>query len=106
MIEPQAIAEIDSKDYVVLQCVDVVLGAMAFRLNDMHKIKPEGQRFRGKRTLAKDRLYRFILNEIRQIYAAKGVNNYDPKFGKHYTNYPYDRWTDAYRHWLFKPSNK
>lgn len=106
LIEPQTISEIDSKDYILLQCVDIVLGAMAFRLNDMHLVKPPGKRIRGKRTIAKDRLYKHILSEIRTLYADKGVRNYDPKFGKHYTNYPHDRWTDPYRHWLFKPSNK
>jgi len=106
LIEPQAISEIDSRDYILLQCVDIVLGAMAFRLNDKHLVKAPGKRTRGKRTLAKDRLYRHILIEIRTIYAEKGVENYDPKFGKHYVNYPHDRWSDAYRHWLFKPSNK
>jgi len=29
IIEPQMISEIDSKDYILLQCVDIVLGAMA-----------------------------------------------------------------------------
>ena len=44
--------------------------AMAFRLNDMHKIKPECSRIRGKRTLAKDRLYRHIPGEIRTLKPA------------------------------------
>ena len=103
IIEPQMISEIDSKEYVMLQCVDLVLGAMAFRLNDRHLIKPEGARFRGKRTIAKDKLYKHILTEVRALYRKKGVFNYDPKNGKHYTDYPNDRWTDAYRHWQFKP---
>lgn len=106
LIEPQAIAEIDSKDYVLLQCVDIVLGSMAFRMNDMHLVKPPRKRIRGKRTIAKHRLYLHILDEIRTLYAAKGVHNYDPKNGKHYTNYPHDRWTDAYRNWLFKPKER
>lgn len=106
LVEPQAISEIDSKDYILLQCVDIVLGAMAFRLNDMHLIKPPGKRIRGKRTIAKEKLYKHIYAEISQIVAQKGVRNYDPKNGKHYKNYPHDRWTDPYRHWLFKPSNK
>lgn len=106
IVESQAISEIDSKDYILLQCVDIVLGAMAFRMNDMHLVKPLGKRTRGKRTIAKDRLYKHIYGEISQILALKGVKNYDPKNGKHYTNYPHDHWTDLYRNWLFKPSNK
>lgn len=61
------ITEINSKEHVLLQCVDIILGAMAFRLNDLHKVKPEGASRRGKRTLAKDRLYRHILAEIRTL---------------------------------------
>lgn len=106
LIEPQTISEIDSREYILLQCVDIVLGAMAFRLNDLHLVKPTGKRIRGKRTIAKDRLYRHILDEVRTLYAEKGVMNYDPKNGKHFTNFPHDSWTDAYRHWRFKPKNR
>ena len=31
------IAEIRSHDHIILQCLDVVLGSMAFRLNEMHR---------------------------------------------------------------------
>lgn len=106
IIEPEMISEIDSKDYVLLQCVDIVLGAMAFRLNNIHLKKPLNARTRGKRTMAKEKLYKHIWAEISALYRKKGVYNYDPKNGEHYKNYPYDRWTDAYRHWQFKPVNK
>ncbi|MGB0993942.1 MAG: DUF3800 domain-containing protein, partial [Akkermansiaceae bacterium] len=86
LVEPQAISEIDSHDYILLQCVDIVLGAMAFRLNEKHLIKPPGKRIRGKRTRAKHSLYKHIYAEISAIYAEKGVKNYDPKNGKHYKN--------------------
>jgi len=55
--DKQQIAEVDSKDHDILQCLDVVLGAMVFRLNDHHKLKPEGQHRRGKKTIAKEKLY-------------------------------------------------
>jgi hypothetical protein len=64
----QQIAEVDSKDHVLLQCLDVVLGAMAFRLNNKHLEKPPGQQRRGKRTIAKEKLYRHIQSRVRQIY--------------------------------------
>jgi len=66
--DAQQIAEVASHDHVLLQCIDIVLGAMAFRLNDRHKAKPEGQHRRGKRTIAKESLYRYIINRVRQIY--------------------------------------
>src|SRR5690606_3703628 len=53
----EQIAEVDSKDHVLLQCLDIVLGSMAFRLNNKHLVKPPGQRRRGKRTVAKEKLY-------------------------------------------------
>ncbi|MBI5153803.1 DUF3800 domain-containing protein [Candidatus Poribacteria bacterium] len=46
-VESQDIAEVSSHDHVLLQCLDVVLGAMAFRLNDMHKERPPGERQGG-----------------------------------------------------------
>jgi hypothetical protein len=39
----EQIAEVDSRDHVLLQCLDVVLGAMTFRLNNKHLEKPPGQ---------------------------------------------------------------
>jgi hypothetical protein len=62
------IAEVASHDHVLLQCLDVVLGSMCFRLNDKHLEKPEGQRRRGKRTIAKEKLYKFIVSRVKKIY--------------------------------------
>lgn len=47
-IRREDIVEINSKHHILLQCLDVVLGAMAFRLNDLHLHKEPGQRTRGK----------------------------------------------------------
>jgi hypothetical protein len=95
-LSPDHITEIDSKEHVLLQCVDLVLGAMAFRLNDMHLVKPDGQRTRGKRTLAKDRLYRHIMSEI---YTLKPSLN--PKISTAAQPFPKGAWSMPYRHWLF-----
>ncbi len=62
------IAEVRSHDHVVLQCLDVVLGSIQFRLNDKHKRKSPGSRRRGKRTIAKERLYKAIYRRIAEIY--------------------------------------
>ncbi len=53
LVPPDQIADVDSHDHIVLQCLDVVLGAMQFRLNDLHRVKPEGQSRRGNRTIAR-----------------------------------------------------
>lgn len=94
------IAEVDSAAHPILQCVDVVTGAMQFRLNDKHKEKPKGKARRAQKTLAKEKLYKHINQRIRQI--RKGFN-----IGIS-TGFDGDRsnsWRHSYRHWCFKPSN-
>lgn len=97
---PDHITEVDSSEHVILQCVDLVLGAMAFRLNDLHLVKADGQRERGKRTLAKDRLYRHILKEIRTLKPSL-----NPKISTAAEPFPEGAWSMPYRHWLFVPKS-
>ncbi|WP_162263112.1 DUF3800 domain-containing protein [Legionella birminghamensis] len=68
---PENITDVHSDDHVILQSVDIILGAMQFRLNDHHKDKPEGQRKRGKRTIAKEKAYKHINSHIRKIDLAR-----------------------------------
>ena len=99
VVDPEQVAEVTSHDHVILQCLDVVLGAMHFRLNDKHKQKPQGQRTRGKRTIAKEKLYRHINARIRAIY---------PNFNIGITTgdgWGENRWKHPYRHWQFVPRN-
>lgn len=102
VIRQDQLAEIDSKEHVVLQALDLVLGSMQFRLNDKHKEKPEGSNRRGKRTIAKERVYKHVLTEIRETYGGKafnvGTNTGRPQGMQ-------SLWVDPYRHWLFKPSD-
>lgn len=101
-IRRDQLAEIDSKEHVVIQALDIVLGAMQFRLNDKHKEKPEGSHRRGKRTIAKERVYKHILSEIRSTYHGKafnvGISTGRPQG-------MLNLWIDPYRHWLFKPAD-
>lgn len=102
-IRQDQLAEVDSKDHVVLQALDVVLGAMQFRLNDKHLDKPEGSRVRGKRTLAKERVYKHVNASIRALYGGKqfniGISTGRPGGAAAH------EWADPYRHWLFKPKD-
>ncbi len=82
-----------------MQCLDIVLGSMAFRLNDMHKEKPEGQKRRGKKTIAKEKLYKHINKYIREI---KPGFNIGISTG---TNSGFDKWEHPYRHWKFTSAN-
>lgn len=90
------ITEVESKDHVLLQCLDVVLGSMAFRLNDRHKEIPPGKKRRGKRTRAKERLYKFILKRIRQTHP-----HFNPGISTGNAFGPASRWVAPYQHWCF-----
>lgn len=96
-IRKRDIGEVKSHDHVVLQCTDIVLGAMFFRLNRLHKEKPEGQRTRGKRTIAKENLYKTIQQEIATIHTNFNIG---VSTGAHGLNYPH--WDSPYEHWLFE----
>jgi hypothetical protein len=98
-IPRNGISDVDSKKHVILQGLDLILGSMCFRLNDKHLIKPQGQRRRGKRTIAKEMLYKVINREIRSIYP-----NFNIGVGTACHYGPSDRWTHPYRHWLFMPT--
>jgi Protein of unknown function (DUF3800) len=98
-IRPEDIAEIRSHDHVLAQCLDVVLGAMAFRLNDKHLEIPTGEKRRGKRTVAKERLYKAILADIRQLKPGFNIGNSTGTGGD-----PTARWQAPYLHWRFVPS--
>jgi len=98
---PSDIGEIDSKKYAVLQCLDVVLGAMQFKLNEKNKEIPPGKKRRAKRTVAKEKVYKAIRREILELYPGYSFNAgvttaVDPSVEF--------RWKAPYRHWLFKPA--
>jgi hypothetical protein len=97
-IKKQDITEVDSKHHIIMQFLDVVLGSMAFRLNDKHKEKQEGQRIRGIRTRYKEKLYKHINKKIREIYAGFNIGESTG------TLQMQDRWLHSYRHWRFVPA--
>ena len=93
------ITEIDSKKHVLLQCLDVVLGSMYFRLNDLHKEKPLGSRTRGKRTIAKEKLYKYISGRIRKMLPGFNIGISTGLKGNEL-----NAWLHPYGHWLFVPA--
>lgn len=99
-IAAEDIAEVRSHKHDLLQCLDVVLGAMQFKLNDMDKRKPEGQRVRGARTRAKERVYKAIRSRIVQLRA-----NFNIGVTTGIDEGPEDRWKQPYRHWCFRAKN-
>lgn len=98
-IRSRDIIEIDSKEHILLQCTDIVLGAMNFRLNGFHKLKPQGSRTRGKRTIAKEKLYKHILKRICDIHP-----NFNIGVSTGFRGIDNPHWNSPYEHWLFKPS--
>lgn len=99
-VKREQITDVNSKEHVILQGLDIILGAIQFRLNDKHKEKPNGSRLRGKRTRAKERVYKHINKRIFGIYRGFniGVSTGTP-------NGLPDRWVHQYRHWKFVPSD-
>lgn len=96
-IKRENIAEIESHKHVILQCMDIILGSMNFRLNDFHKEKLPGSNRRGKKTIAKEKLYKHILKRIREIHPNFNIG---VSTGLHDKN----SWTISYRHWRFIPN--
>ena len=94
------IAEVDSKNHVILQCMDIILGAINFKLNDMDKEKIPNSNRRGKRTKAKEKLYKNILKNIKENHKNFNIGVSTSTRGD-YTN----NWKDSYRHWCFKSKN-
>lgn len=98
IVDRDAIAEVNSKDHLIMQAVDVILGAIQFRLNEHHKAIPPNKRRRGKRTRAKERVYKAINAKLRAMYPHFNIGvTTGQAEGQHV------RWTHAYRHWCFKP---
>lgn len=98
-IRNRDIIEVDSKDHVLLQCTDIILGAMNFKLNGFNKLKPQGARKRGNRTIAKEKLYNHIRDKICEIHPRFNIGVSTAARG-----YDNPHWNSPYEHWLFVPS--
>jgi len=97
-IRENDIIEVDSSEHVPLQLLDLILGAICFRLNNKHKVKQNDTGRRGKRTILKEKLYKYILSKICII---KPNFNIGESTGFDFYS---ERWSSPYRHWSFKPS--
>lgn len=98
-LRKQDITEVESKAHLPLQFLDIILGSMAFRLNNMHKEKLPNTNKRGKRTIAKEKLYKHILSKIKEL---RPNFNIGVSTG---TDILEERWEHPYRHWKFLPKD-
>ncbi|MDD5948362.1 MAG: hypothetical protein PUC39_01325 [Lachnospiraceae bacterium] len=100
VISKEDITDVDSKRHVILQGMDIILGSMQFKLNKENLVKNPSTGRRGKKTIAKEKLYKHISRNIQDLYPhfnigiTTGVNN----------DYSND-WKHPYRHWSFVPSS-
>ena len=98
VIRREDITDVDSKQHVVLQGMDIILGSVQFKLNKENLKKPEGTRVRGKKTIAKEKLYKVINSRIQKLYPYFNIG-ISTAFADDRTKL----WTQPYRHWSFVP---
>lgn len=96
-IRKEDVVEVDSKKHLPLQLLDVVLGAIQFRLNNKHKVLIEGTRRRGKKTIAKEKLYKHIYTKITTLRPRFNIGVSTGLEAQE------DKWIHQYRHWSFTP---
>lgn len=96
-LSKENIVEVNSKNHVILQGMDIVLGAMAFKLNNKHKDRQKDGKI-GKRTKAKHEIYKHIYGHIQKIYPGFNIG-----MTTGHRNLKANRWRDPYRHWRFIP---
>jgi hypothetical protein len=97
-----AIADVVSHDHDPLQVLDVILGAIHFRLNDLHLEKPTGKKRRGKKTRAKEALYKHINDRIQRLHPR--LFNIGASTGL--AGDVRNKWLYPYSHWLFLPKRR
>jgi hypothetical protein len=104
-INPEDLEEIDSAKHPILQCLDIVLGAMQGKLNRKHEYKEPGKRVRAKKTRAKEAVYKKIYQLICSLYPGYAFN---PGITTGYRDpnpIGDSRWRLPYKHWRFVPTN-
>lgn len=72
-IRREDIAEVDSSHHIMLQWLDLILGAICFRLNDKHKLRDPHSGKIGVRTRVKTSLYKYINSKIRELHPGFNI---------------------------------
>jgi hypothetical protein len=97
-----SVGDVDSKKHVILQCVDVIIGAVGFRLNHQHKAKKKNGR-RAEATKTKEQLYNRIRLRLGQIdMAERGGLSYAVGVNTGKSGDVANRWRHKFRQWDFR----
>ena len=95
-IPQDGISEIDSRDHRIAQMVDLLIGALGYRMNRFHKvIGPDGRR--GKRTEAKDKVIAVVQARLND-FGIKNIGVTTGTYGR-----PLAMWHDPIRLWRLVP---
>ena len=70
-------------------------------MNKLNKVVLKKGEKRGKKTIAKERMYRHIFKEITTIHP-----NFNTGVSTGFRNYDYPHWESPYEHWCFVPNEK
>lgn len=98
IIEKEDITGVNSRHHNILQGVDIILGGMHSKLNEVHtRVKPPARRL-SKKAKAKSLVYAKIKERIWDIYPRFNIG------GNTGTVADDDRWNHPYRHWKFVPT--
>lgn len=96
------VGDVPSRKHLILQCVDVIIGAIGFRLNHMHKVLQDNGR-RATGTKVKERLYKAIIARLRAIdMAERGTRDFSIGHSTGINNDIVNRWRHKFRQWDFK----
>lgn len=91
------ITGVSSHHHGIMQCLDIILGGVQSRLNEVHTKPVAGEKRRSKRARAKAEVYARIKDRIWRVYPRFNVGTSTGQLEES------DRWTHAYRHWCFVP---
>ncbi|MFO3006925.1 hypothetical protein SCO86_01720, partial [Legionella pneumophila serogroup 1] len=93
------IIEVCSKDHIILQSIDLILGAVQSKLNDQFKGNGRGK-VRPDRTIYKEKLYKEIYNHINKTHPSFNTGTTTGFRGSASNKFHHN-----YRHWNFHRRN-
>ncbi len=96
------VVAVDSKHHIILQCVDLIIGSIGFRLNGLHKVTQENGR-RAESTKVKEKLYKHIYTHLRPIaMKQQDLKTWSPGVNTSINNDYGNLWRHNFRQWDFR----